>query len=63
VKQISTRSPGRTPRQSRGMPEGGCDPVGKFLQAKSDHREIRDKAKTIGSDKFVSMSCQWTEVT
>jgi len=27
-KQISTRSLGRTPRQSRGMPEGSCDPVG-----------------------------------
>jgi len=28
VEQIPTHSPGRTPRQSRGKPEGGCDPVG-----------------------------------
>jgi len=28
VEQISTCSPGRTPPQSRGVPEGGCDPVG-----------------------------------
>jgi len=28
VEQISIYSPGRTPCQSREMPEGGCDPVG-----------------------------------
>ncbi|CAM9379902.1 unnamed protein product, partial [Bubo scandiacus] len=28
MEQIPTCSPWRTPRQSRGMPEGGCDPVG-----------------------------------
>jgi len=27
VEQISTCSLGRTPRGSRGMPEGSCDPV------------------------------------
>ena len=28
MEQISTCSPWRTPRRSRWMPEGGCDPVG-----------------------------------
>jgi len=28
VEQIPTHSLGRTPRWSRGKPEGGCDPVG-----------------------------------
>ena len=26
--QISTCSPGRTPRRSRWVPKGGCDPMG-----------------------------------
>jgi len=28
VEQIPTCSPGRTPRWSRGMPKGGCEPMG-----------------------------------